>query len=68
MKRLLKIHDVAEHYGIPVETLRYWRKVGLGPTGFLVGKRLVYDEDDVDAWVDALREQGRPIPTADRAS
>lgn len=53
--RLLRIEDVSEQTGVPVETLRYWRKrdKGEGPKSARIGRRVVYRQADVDAWIEA---------------
>ncbi|WP_151081426.1 helix-turn-helix transcriptional regulator [Nocardioides cynanchi] len=50
---LLRIGEVAEQTGIPENTLRYWRHVGTGPKSAKLGRRIVYREVDVVAWIDA---------------
>lgn len=52
---LLTIEDVADLLRTPVASLRYWRVLGTGPRGFIVGRRLRYRHDDVLAWIDACR-------------
>ncbi|MDO8308147.1 MAG: helix-turn-helix domain-containing protein [Actinomycetota bacterium] len=32
-------------------TLRYWRQVGRGPRCFKLGKRVLYETADVEAWL-----------------
>jgi DNA-binding transcriptional MerR regulator len=54
--RLLILPEVSEMLRTPPETLRYWRKQGIGPQAFKVGRRLVYRAADVTAWLD---EQAR---------
>ncbi|WP_418063934.1 helix-turn-helix transcriptional regulator [Pimelobacter simplex] len=49
---LLRIEEVSERIGVPVDTLRYWRKTGAGPKAVRLGRRLAYRATDVDAWVD----------------
>lgn len=45
----------------PVETVRYWRHIGKGPRSFKVGRRVLYDKRDVEAWLEAAKaEQGGP--------
>lgn len=39
----------------PAETVRYWRHVGTGPRSFKVGRRVLYQVDDVEAWIAAAR-------------
>jgi predicted DNA-binding transcriptional regulator AlpA len=53
--RLMRIEEVSEETGIPVETLRYWRQrqKGEGPTSARIGRRVVYRAADVDAWINA---------------
>lgn len=53
---LLTIEDVAALLRMPVASLRYWRVLGTGPRGFIVGRRLRYRHDDVVAWIDACRD------------
>lgn len=33
-------------------TVRYWRHIGTGPAGFRLGRKVLYLEDDVLAWLD----------------
>jgi predicted DNA-binding transcriptional regulator AlpA len=37
-------------------TIRYWRHIGTGPRGFKLGRRVLYVESDVRAWIEAQRE------------
>ena len=48
---LLRIGDVADRIGVPVNTLRYWRVQGRGPRSVRIGRRVVYRERDIDAWL-----------------
>lgn len=52
---LLHTDEVSQRTGIPVETLRWWRKrnQGEGPPSARLGRRVVYRQSDVDAWVQA---------------
>ena len=54
-ERLFTMPEVSDLLRTPVDTLRYWRSVGIGPKGFKVGRRVVYAASDVSAWVDAQR-------------
>lgn len=49
--KLLKSAEVSAKVRVPEETLRYWRWRSEGPRSFKVGKAVVYDEADVDAWL-----------------
>ncbi|GGR15996.1 hypothetical protein GCM10010251_35130 [Streptomyces aurantiogriseus] len=39
-----------------VETVYQWRRKGIGPRGFRVGRHLRFDPEDVRAWVESLME------------
>lgn len=52
MTKLLRLPDVAELTGVPENTLRFWRHVGTGPRSAKLGRRVVYREEDVTAWVE----------------
>lgn len=51
--RLLRVPDVAEITGISEDTLRHWRHKGVGPPSARLGRRIVYRESEVQAWIDA---------------
>jgi predicted DNA-binding transcriptional regulator AlpA len=53
METLLRIEEVSELTGIPVNTLRFWRSTRGGPQSAKLGRRIVYRERDVQAWIDA---------------
>lgn len=55
--RLLTLSEAAEILRASPDTLRYWRHIGTGPRSARFGRRVVYREDDVLAWVDAQFEQ-----------
>ena len=48
--------EVAAALRTPVETIRYWRSVGKGPRARKIGRRVLYTDTDVVAW---LNEQER---------
>lgn len=48
---LLTITEAAELLRAPVATLRYWRHLGTGPTGFRLGRRVLYRRADLERWV-----------------
>lgn len=52
MDRLLTLDEVAELTRLPVATLRYFRACKTGPPAAKLGRRLVYRESEVLAWVD----------------
>lgn len=53
--RLLTTAEFAERCRAPESTARYWRMIGYGPQGIRVGRRVLYDEVETEAWLDALR-------------
>lgn len=48
--RLLSMQDLADRYGVPLQTVRVWRTKGYGPQGFPVGRFVRYRVADVEAW------------------
>lgn len=64
MDRLLLLPEVAERLRQSPDTLRYWRSTGTGPASGKLGRRVVYREADVDAWVDAQFAADEPSPAA----
>lgn len=57
MSELLRIQEVSELTGIPINTLRFWRANSTGPKAAKLGRRLVYRRTDVEAWIDAQFEE-----------
>jgi predicted DNA-binding transcriptional regulator AlpA len=56
MDELLRMDEVAARTGVPINTLRYWRQNKIGPRAGKLGRRVVYREADVRAWIDAQFE------------
>ncbi|MBM0125611.1 helix-turn-helix transcriptional regulator [Pimelobacter simplex] len=52
MDRLLLIDEVAEMTRKSPSTLRWFRHIGAGPKSAKLGRRVVYRESDVLAWLD----------------
>jgi DNA-binding transcriptional MerR regulator len=48
--RLLTTEEVAARFRTSPATVRYWRHIGIGPAGVRVGRRVLYDELEVDRW------------------
>lgn len=46
-------NEVSAQTLVPVGTLRYWRHIGTGPESFKLGRRVVYRQSAVDAWIAA---------------
>ena len=53
---LMTIDEVAERLRVPVLTSRWLRQEGRFAPAIKVGRRLVWDVKDVDAWLEAQRE------------
>jgi predicted DNA-binding transcriptional regulator AlpA len=58
----LDTRKAAEHCGIGHSTLVKYRVFGGGPPFFKIGRRVVYDPDDLDHWL----EERRRNSTSDR--
>jgi predicted DNA-binding transcriptional regulator AlpA len=50
--RLLVASEVAARIRVPVATLRDWRYRNKGPRSARIGRRVMYRESDVTAWVE----------------
>ncbi|MGC9437670.1 helix-turn-helix domain-containing protein [Streptomyces sp. WG5] len=55
MGGLLTLPEAAAQLRRPINTLRHWRYVGTGPASFRVGRRVMYREEDLTAWVEVQR-------------
>lgn len=54
MSKLWSIQEVAEHLGVPAQTIYQWRTKGYGPPGRRVGKYVRFVPEDVRAWFESL--------------
>ena len=54
-RSLITTKEVAKRTRKTESTIRYWRHVGKGPRGVRLGggRQVLYDEAEVDAWIDA---------------
>ncbi|MFJ9854295.1 helix-turn-helix transcriptional regulator [Streptomyces sp. NPDC101150] len=43
--------DLADLFGVPIETIYQWRRKRTGPRGFRAGRHVRYDPEDVRRWV-----------------
>ncbi|WP_202918669.1 helix-turn-helix transcriptional regulator [Saccharothrix deserti] len=55
--RRLKTREVAEVTGIPESTLRAWRHRNRGPESYTLCGSVVYDEDQLNAWIAEQKAQ-----------
>jgi predicted DNA-binding transcriptional regulator AlpA len=61
MPKILTLEEVAEITRTSPNTLRFWRSQGTtGPRSFRIGKRVMYREEDVLAWIQAQYDEGGP--------
>lgn len=49
----LDIEQAAAYLRIPIETLRFYRAHSKGPVSYKVGRRVYYDQADLDAFLAA---------------
>ena len=53
VNRYIPTKVAAEVAGVPESTMRWWRHVGYGPPSARLGRRVVYREADLLAWIEA---------------
>ncbi|MEZ5116163.1 MAG: helix-turn-helix domain-containing protein [Candidatus Nanopelagicales bacterium] len=63
MDKYLTTREVGELARAPETTVRYWRHIDYGPPSFKVGRRVLYRERDVIAWLERLQSEAA-IPVA----
>jgi predicted DNA-binding transcriptional regulator AlpA len=58
--KLLNIDEVSGVTRVPVATLRFWRHLAdnSGPKSFKIGRRVMYREADVLAWLESQYAAG----------
>ena len=58
MHEYLTTAEVAHLLRTSPESVRYWRHIGRGPKSFRVGRKVLYDRADVEAFIaDARKDQ-----------
>jgi excisionase family DNA binding protein len=57
MDRLLTTEEVADLLRTSPSTVRYWRHLGKGPRGRRPGRRVLYAESDVQAWLEENKDK-----------
>lgn len=50
--RLMSIDEAAELLRVSRSLLAKWRMTGVGPRFAKVGRRILYDTDDISRWLD----------------
>lgn len=56
MSKFMTTTEVSEVTRVPVESLRWMRRVGQGPKSFRLGRHVLYAVEDVESWVSEARE------------
>lgn len=56
MTELLTLAQVSEAYGFSPSTLRFWRYNSTGPASCRIGRRVLYQRHEVEAWISAQFE------------
>jgi predicted DNA-binding transcriptional regulator AlpA len=56
MGKLLTLEQTAEMINRPESTLRYWVLQDMAPKSFKLGRRRMFREEDVVAWIDEKAE------------
>lgn len=56
MEKFLTIDEVAEHLNVPVQTIRWLRQERRFAPAHKFGRRLLWTQPDLDAWVIQQRE------------
>jgi len=51
MPKYMTAAEVGELVRAPVESVRYWRHVGKGPRSFKIGRRVLYDQAEVERFI-----------------
>ncbi len=62
-KRLLTTNEVAELTRNVPSTVRYWRHIGIGPRGFKVGRKVLYEVSEVERWLQECQAVERLEPS-----
>lgn len=56
--KLLTVEDVAALVHTTPQAIHSQRHRGIGPRGVRIGKRVLFREEDVNAWLDGRAEHG----------
>jgi len=53
MSKLNSVEEAADKIGMAVSTLNKWRVAGFGPKFVKLGKRVLYRDEDIEAFITA---------------
>ena len=68
MKRLLNVGEAATYLGVSAASLRSWSDKGLVPVYRTPGGQRRYSRDDLDRFIESMRQPSRADAGAQRAS
>jgi predicted DNA-binding transcriptional regulator AlpA len=51
MDQYMTTDELADRLRTTAGTVRYWRSLGRGPRGTKIGRKVIYAESDVVAWL-----------------
>ncbi|WP_313450703.1 helix-turn-helix transcriptional regulator [Brevibacterium casei] len=57
-EKIFSRQELAERYGVPVQTISIWKQKGYGPRSFRAGKYTRYRLSDILAWEESQVEAG----------
>lgn len=57
-KPMLSVDELADHLGVSVATVRWWLNQDTAPAHYKIGRRIKFDPDDVDQWLQHRRHGG----------
>lgn len=58
MGTMMTLAEVAEYVRAPESTVRFWRHKGTGPKSFKIGRRVMFRQEDVEAWLEEQYSAG----------
>jgi len=59
-EKLLNTKELAEYLGVAVSTIMQYRLDGRGPTYIKIGHLVRYRIEDVEAWLETLKDRANP--------
>jgi predicted DNA-binding transcriptional regulator AlpA len=60
-RQMLRTEGAARYVGLSVSTMNKLRLTGGGPQYFKLSRTVVYDPDELDAWLDANRRRSTSV-------
>lgn len=66
MHRYITTPELADVCRTSPATVRYWRHIGYGPKGRKIGRRVLYEVTEVQAWLDLRTAEDHSRSADDR--